>query len=105
MSKPSIGRIVHFRISADDAARINKRREDSAIHRHPQPGVHSPGTGEQHHIGNAAREGDIYPMIIVRVWNDSLVNGQVLLDGNDVLWVTSVSEGDAPHSYAWPVVR
>jgi hypothetical protein len=102
MSKPTIGRIVQYKLSADDATRINKRRADSATFRHPQAGVHRIGTGEQHHIGNEAREGDVLPMLIVRVWNGQLVNGQVFLDGNDVIWVTSVREGDGPRSFAWP---
>jgi hypothetical protein len=42
--------------------------------------------------GNAANEGDVYPLLITRPWGDtptSVCNGQVFLDGNDILWVTS----------------
>jgi hypothetical protein len=39
----------------------------------------------------------VYPLVITRVWSDNpaettCVNGQVLLDGNDNLWVTSRSQ-------------
>jgi hypothetical protein len=43
-------------------------------------------------VGNPANGGDVYPMLITRPWGDtptSAVNGQVFLDGNDALWVTS----------------
>jgi hypothetical protein len=45
--------------------------------------------------GNYAEEGQTYPMLITRPWGDtpeSAVNGQVFLDGNDILWVTSRSQ-------------
>lgn len=33
---------------------------------------------------------DVAPAMVTRVWNDELVNVRVLLDGPDVLWLTSV---------------
>ena len=99
---PTIGRILHYRLTKDQADATNKRRADSrrnlTMHR-----KHS--TGVQIHWGNDVAEGDVFPMMIVRVWGDTpgaAVNGQVALDGNDVLWVTSVSVGDRPGSWAWP---
>jgi len=72
-------------------------------------------TGAQAHIGNAAHVGDVFPMIIVRLWPDEYgpgrmgINGQVMLDGNDVLWVTSVKEqtewsepNPVPGTWHWP---
>jgi hypothetical protein len=44
-------------------------------------------------------------MLITRAWGDqpdSLVNGQVFLDGGDCLWVTSVKVGEGPRTFAWP---
>lgn len=81
---PSVGRLVHYRLSAKDAETINHRRTQ--------------------HVGNPANEGDILPMIMVRVWPGDThgVNGQVLLDGNDQLWVTSVAEGDGPGTWSSP---
>lgn len=113
---PSIGRIVHYRLSVDDAIQINRRRtsgvsiatrmksfvpsaqeNESVIYGWPE--------GAQAHIGNAVKEGDVFPMLITKVWGDnpsSAVNGQAYLDGNDVLWVTSACVGDGPRTFSWP---
>lgn len=95
MSKPSIGRIVHYKLSEQDAAEINRRRLV------PYPN----GKGSQVHVGNPAAMGQVYPALIVRTWGDtpeSAVQLQVFLDGNDTLWATSVQCGDGPRTYAWP---
>lgn len=84
---PSIGCIVHYMLSADDARRITTRRK--AAHA---------GEGG----GNFVDEGQVYPMLIVRVWGETeqaSVNGQVFLDGDDTLWVTSVGQGDGPRQW------
>lgn len=104
MSTPAIGRIVHYTLSEDDAKRINKRRDDAIASAH-EIKLNPEATGKQVHIGNKAHEGDVFPMIIVRAWGtqpDSVVNGQVLLDGNDTFWVTSVGVGEGPRRFAWP---
>lgn len=101
---PTIGRIVHYTLSAHDAAAINKRRKDARDH---QTEHVANSTGVQVHVGNDVREGDVYPMIITRVWGDtpeSCVNGQVFLDGNDLYWASSVSVGTGPYKFAWPNV-
>jgi hypothetical protein len=103
---PTIGRIVHYKLSEADAEQVNRRREDA--HRHYRGPVGSATiefTGDQRHIGNRVQEGDVYPMLIVRTWGstpESAVNGQVFLDGNDVLWVTSVGEGEGSRRFVWP---
>lgn len=115
---PSIGRIVQFRLSGLDAAQINRRRTTSASiaeRMSPVPPLegsrdylHSPPPwpiGAQAHIGNEAKEGDVFPMIITKVFGasaESAVNGQVLLDGNDVFWATTVFEGVGLHCFSWP---
>lgn len=84
---PSIGRIVHYMLSADDARRITTQRK----------GAHAGDGG-----GNFVEEGQVYPMLIVRIWGEteqSSVNGQVFLDGNDTLWVTSAGQGDGPRQW------
>lgn len=104
---PTIGRVVHYTLSEDDAKRINKRREDAIASAHEHK-MNPEATGKQVHVGNTAREGDVYPMIIVRVWGTqpgSAVNGQVLLDGNDTFWVTSVAVGEGARRFAWPTLR
>lgn len=100
--KPSIGRIVRYTLSDYDVAEVNRRRNDAykAMAQHRDN-----ADGSQVHVGNAVNPGEAYPMIITRVWGDqptSAVNGQVLLDGNDSLWVTSRGCGDEAGQYAWP---
>jgi len=115
---PSIGRIVHYRLSAQDAIEINRRRttgykiqERMKEQRVAVPGggpdvaVYGWPEGAQAHIGNDVKEGDVFPMLIVRVWGtdpSSSVNGQVYLDGNDVYWATSRSCGDQSGQWVWP---
>ena len=91
---PTPGRIVEYTLTAEDAEAIERRRQDARAsldwHRQNK-------TGAVVHTGNPVKAGDTYPLVITRVWGDtpeSSVNGQVLLDGNDTLWVTSVSQGD-----------
>lgn len=107
---PTIGRIVHYRLSEDDAKQINRRRTTGAsiaqrLAYGDDPQFKAWPAGAQAHIGNDAREGDAYPMLITRVWGDvptAAVNGQCFLDGNDVLWVTSACVGEGPRSFSWP---
>ena len=113
---PSIGRIVHYRLSAQDVEQINRRRttgkaiaERMKLGIVPAPNadtIYGWPAGAQAHIGNSVTAGEVFPMLIVRVWGstvDSAVNGQVFLDGNDVLWVTSTKVGDGPGTFSWPV--
>lgn len=112
---PTIGRIVHYRLSAQDAEQIMRRRTTGASIAErmrvqvSQVETATPilgwPTGAQAHIGNDVKEGDTFPMQIVRVWGDTptcAVNGQVFLDGNDVFWATSVSVGEGSHTFSWP---
>jgi hypothetical protein len=77
----SVGRIVHFTLTTEQADRINRR----AL---PQ-------------VGNRTNAGDIVPLIVVSVGTSS-VNGQAMLDGNDTLWITSAKEGTEPGTWSWP---
>jgi hypothetical protein len=99
---PTICRVVTYTLDAYDADAITRRRAAAntnlADHRARMD-------GSQLHIGNGVRAGDAFPMIIVRVWGSeptSAVNGQVLLDGCDTHWVTSVTVGEGPRHFAWP---
>lgn len=107
--KPSIGRIVLFTLNADDAAQINRRRTNSTsiaarLKQEATNNVMAWPAGAQAHIGNEVAEGSVYPMLIVRVWSDTCVNGQVFLDGNDIFWALSVAPGDDLHQWNWPPV-
>lgn len=98
---PTVGRIVLFKVNADQAEQINRRRRDAFAkiewHREHK-------TGAQVHIGNEAKEGSVYPAVVVAVWGDaptSPVNLKVLLDGTDDFWATSVVVGEEPGNYHW----
>jgi hypothetical protein len=99
---PSVGRIVHFKITAGCAAEINKRRSDASTSK-----IAATNSGAVVHVGSKANEGDVYPLLITRLWTDepgeqSAVNGQVFLDGNDSLWVTSAQQGDGIGQWSDP---
>jgi len=101
MQKPTVSRIVHYWLTQQDADRINKRRQDAI-----EAGRSRIGDGAQVHVGNEVREGDQFPMIIVKVWDNGLVNGQVFLDGADTYWATSVAPCTLDDGYlgkwSWP---
>jgi hypothetical protein len=99
---PTIGRIVHYTLSEQDADAINRRRADARAHfaEHQEN-----ANGVQVHVGNNVQAGDVCPLIITRVWGntpESSVNGQVLLDGNDLFWATSVAHGEGERKFVWP---
>lgn len=83
---PTVGRVVHYRVSAEEAAQITERHRSAG--------------------GNYAQEGDVYPLLITRVWGDqeySSFNGTLFLDGpNSTLWITSTHIGDGPRHCFWP---
>jgi hypothetical protein len=55
--------------------------------------------------GNDPHPGDVYPLLIVRVWSDDSINGQIFLDGIDTMWVTSVHESDSLYGcWFWPEI-
>ena len=86
---PALGNLVHYCLSVTDALNVNQRRR--------QDGTEA--------TGNIVKDGDLFPMMVTRVWGkqpESCVNGQVFLDGNDTLWVTSVRVGDGRGTFRWP---
>lgn len=90
------GRIVHYVITDEDALSINFKRRiyPSEIE------------------GNTVVTGSHFPAIITRVFHNEFgegnhgVNLQVFLDGNDSLWVKSVTFADPSElllgTYHWP---
>lgn len=100
----TVGRTVLYKLSERDVVEINRRRTTPYSIAERIKVLAWP-LGAQAHIGNIVVEGDTYPMVVVRKWggaDSDMVNGQVLLDGNDVLWVTSVHQGDTNGAWQWP---
>lgn len=96
--KPTIGRIVHYRLSRQDADEIAATRGTRGS------GAVS-GMPVSIRAGNPVKEGDTFPAMIVRTWGDapeSAVQLQVFLDGNDTHWATSVQVGEGPRTFSWP---
>lgn len=103
----TIGRIVHYKLNEGDAEAINRRREDYRLYRRASTasGIAAVGTGDQVHVGNGVKAGDVFPAMVVRRWGDaptSSVQLQVFLDGNDTYWATSVNEGEGERQWRWP---
>lgn len=103
----TIGRIVLYTLTEQDAVEINRRRtHGSSITERIRASAWP--AGAQAHIGNHVHAGQVVPLIVARVWPDEYgpdvhgVNGQAILDGNDTLWVTSAKEGTEPGTWAWP---
>lgn len=82
---PSIGRIVHYRLSKDQATELHPKRLDGMRARF-----------------NPVDEGTVLPAIVTAVWSPTTVNLQVFLDGELSIWVTSATEGDGPRQWFWP---
>ncbi len=80
MSPPTAGRIVHYRLSEQDAENINQRR--AAAWRVRNIGATVPE-------GNDAAVGQVFPAMVVRTFDGLAANLQVFLDGNDTHWATS----------------
>jgi hypothetical protein len=110
---PTIGRIVLYTLTDQDAEAINRRRTTGrAIAERMAADPPAWPAGAQAHIGNTVHQGDQFPMVITRVWGhdaSSAVNGTVLLDGSDTFWATSrvVDMTDAAKSpiagmWRWP---
>ena len=101
--QPTIGRVMVYTLTKHDAEQINRRRQDA---QDKMDWHRALKTGAQVHIGNVTEAGQSYPMIVTRVWGTteySAFNGQVILDGNDTLWVTSVHLGvGTPGTATWP---
>jgi hypothetical protein len=86
---PTIGRIVHYKLSEQDVQRLGEAAARAGVKSNP------------HDVGQAL------PAIIVRVWPDGtraagLINLQALTDGPMTLWITSIREGTAPGEWSWP---
>lgn len=82
---PTIGRIVHYTLSQHDADAIQLRRTEAGITN-----------------ANTAAAGQTYPAVVVRTFGGAAANLQVLLDGPDMYWATSRTEGEGESHWVWP---
>lgn len=98
---PTIGRIVHYRLTEEEARATNARRHDAFLKRED---MQRDRPGFQAHVGNSVAADEVVPMTIVRVElaDTHRISGQAALDGNDSLWVTNAKEGDEPGDWFWP---
>lgn len=86
MTVPSVGRIVHYKLTDSDAKLIDQKQPlDSPPQRNP------------------VRPGQVYPAMVVAVFgNGDHANLQVFLDGETSYWACSRAEGDQPGFWSWP---
>ncbi len=99
MPRPSIGRIVHYRLATEQAIKINHRRADA---KQNLKKMRAERPGFQAHVGNQVEAGEFFAMTITRVQREKdIVNGQVTLDGNDTLWVVEASRGTKRGQWDW----
>lgn len=80
MMTPTLGQVVHYRLSDQDATAINAL-----------PAQHNPTTANQ-----------TVAAIVVQVWNASTCNLRLLLDGDSDYWATSRVVGNQPGQWNWP---
>lgn len=103
--QPTIGRIVHYSLSENDAESINKRRADTAKHLEAH---REASTGVQVHVGFEVTAEDVFPAIVVGTHEDSdNLDLRVLLNGTDILWspdapYSPYAAAPEPGSWFWP---
>lgn len=103
MDEVTVGRIVLYTLTEEDAIVIEVHRAKCkhTDHRTDYTITHCAQ-------GNPAHAGQQFPLLVTAVWSPQTVNGQVFLDGNDTLWVTSrqLDKGSFPPEsgkWSWPV--
>jgi hypothetical protein len=85
---PTKGRIVMYAVTEQDIAEIAITDGDQS------------GPSFQH---NPIYEGELVAAVVVRVFEDGVVNLRGLIDGNGALpWWTSRREGTTPGTWRWP---
>ena len=106
MDTPKAGRIVHYTLTEQDAAEINRRRTSGPRIAERLTSGHWP-EGAQAHIGNQVSVGQVVPAMIVAVWHlpSGRCNLKCFLDGTDEFWATSREVSSEPETagyWNWP---
>ncbi|WP_329013267.1 hypothetical protein OG271_04085 [Micromonospora rifamycinica] len=88
---PTLGSTVLYTLTEQDAANINQRRTDLTI------------IGLRVFAGIEAEPGQTFPATVTHVDGDA-ANVQVALDGTDVFWAPSRTEGEPGEQghWVWP---
>lgn len=95
---PTLGRIVLYKLSADDVHNINRRRLDAGRNLETMRELK---TGYQAHFGNEVQVGQEVSGSVVAVWGENCINIKIDLDGTDCLWVTSANLGESEGNWYW----
>lgn len=104
MDEVSIGRIVIYALTEEDVVAIEVHRAKCEQVDHRTDYVLARCAQ-----GNPVHAGQMFPLVVTAVFSPQTVNGQVLLDGNDTLWVTSREFDEDAFQYPslgkwiWPV--
>ena len=103
----TIGRVVQYKLSAEDAQQIMWRRMNrESIDKRMNGGLWPEGA--QARIGNPVEEAQYVPMMVTAVNKvvgfpySITVNGQCFLDGCDVYWMHLAREGIEEGTWRWP---
>jgi hypothetical protein len=98
------GRLVYYVFSHQTADEVNRRRTTGVSIAERIKETTWP-EGVQAHIGNPVAAGDIYPAMVVRVFDEAAlsrsINLKVMLDGSDDYWATSVPYDEAKRPATW----
>lgn len=100
-----LGEMVIYTLTAANAKKVNKWRADAVTN-----DAAAKNSGYVVHTGPTVKLGDELPMVITRVWADTystgygaeegnFTNGQVFLNGSDVLFVQNIKEGVGPGTW------
>lgn len=117
MTRPTVGRIVNYRLSKNDLLTLASERPGSMelYQLDPVSGkeVYAGNCDRRDLVaerlfcrwsfGNPLRYGEEYPMLIVRVKENGSANGQLFLDGSGTAWICESNEGTGPGTWSWPV--
>lgn len=97
--QPTPGRIVLYTLRDSDVQLINHQRQRGDAGARQRAGLAA--------VGNEVAVGDVYPAMVVRVFDaatEGEANLQVHLDGSDTFWACSRKQAhaSAPGFWHWP---